>query len=352
MTNEKINDVQSLFLDVIRYFLAAVVVVGHGLGFFFGYFNGFFPDVIPHPQSIAVVCFFYLSGYLIVGSQLRQKSAAENTLYKYLFDRATRVYVTLLPSLLFIALVDLFFSRHTGVEIEIVKNFSSFDLFVKNLLLIPSMPFGTMRPIWSLMYEWWIYLLFGGLFFWRKNFVAATFLVLTGIYYTVRVNGHGEAGHIWLIWALGGGCAYLQNKVQWQAISNGLLNTAALFFLMASGSIYYFSKDPYNLSAGVFISLFLFVFSNNRNDFMRRLLPWKNIIRKLAGFSFTLFLTHYTVLVYTKEFLGMSGWSGLLSGFLASNLVAFSIASFTEFRLQSVKAFFSSLAKRFANMPR
>jgi peptidoglycan/LPS O-acetylase OafA/YrhL len=70
MTNARINQSQSAFLDATRYVLASVVVFGHGFGFFLNYFDGFIPGIFPHPQSIAVVCFFYLSGYLIVGSQL------------------------------------------------------------------------------------------------------------------------------------------------------------------------------------------------------------------------------------------------------------------------------------------
>lgn len=349
MTNSQIAETQSILLDLIRYFLAAVVVIGHGFGFFLGYFDGFFPRVFPHPQSIAVVCFFYLSGFLIVGSQLRQDSEGSSGLKKYLFDRTTRVYVTLMPSLLFVVMADMLFQKYTAVNSNLVTNYTSFEFLIKNALLIPSMPYGTMRPIWSLMYEWWIYLLFGGLFFLRKNFIAALLLIVVGFYYTVTVNGRGEAGHIWIIWALGGACAFLQRRVVGGTINPHILNAASIFFLTAAGFIYFLSKDAYDIFAGIAISLSIFVFTSHRSSFLKFVLPLRTIAKNLAELSFTLFLTHYTVLTYTKDYLKIEGWYGLIFGFIASGFVAFFIAFFTEYRLSSAKAFLLRRPKYNAN---
>lgn len=341
MTDTQLSQSQSTLLDLIRYFLAAVVVIGHGFGFFLGYFDGFFPRVFPHPQSIAVVCFFYLSGFLIVGSQIRQSDRAESSLGKYLFDRAARVYVTLIPSLIFVVAVDLSLQKLSVANIELVTNYTSLKIFIDNLFLIPSMPYGTMRPIWSLMYEWWIYLLFGGLYYLRSNRAPALLLILAGAYYTLKVNASGEAGHIWIIWALGGVCAYLQQKISWKDLNRHSLDALSLFLLIAAGWLYFISKSAYNLLAGIFLALFLFVFTNKTSSFLRLLLPLKIVAKNLAGFSFTLFLTHYTILTYTKECLKLDGWAGLTVGFLISNLVAFLIALFTEYKLQKIKNFIS-----------
>ena len=337
MTDTQLTQSQSILLDLIRYFLAAVVVIGHGFGFFLGYFDGFFPRVFPHPQSIAVVCFFYLSGFLIVGSQIRQSDRGEGSLGKYLLDRTTRVYVTLIPSLIFVVAVDLSFQKPSAANVELVTNYASLKIFIDNLFLIPSMPYGTMRPIWSLMYEWWIYLLFGGLYYLKSNRATALLLILAGAYYTLKVNAGGEAGHIWVIWALGGVCAYLQQKISWKDLNRHALDALSLLLLIAAGWLYFISKNAYNLPAGIFLALFLFIFTNKTSSFLRLLIPLRVIVKNLAGFSFTLFLTHYTVLTYTKEFLKLDGWLGLIIGFLLSSLVAFLIALFTEFKLQKIK---------------
>jgi peptidoglycan/LPS O-acetylase OafA/YrhL len=351
MRVSQIGGGQSALLDALRYFLAAVVVVGHGLGFFHGYFGGFFPRVFPHPQSIAVVGFFYLSGFLIVGSQLQKKAGAHNTLKIYLFDRAIRVYVTLVASLLFVAGVDLFFFRHTGLRLDLVSLFATGGVFMKNLFLIPSVPFGTLRPIWSLMYEWWIYVLFGGLFFWRRNMVVGTLLVVAGLHYTLRVNGQGESGHIWTIWALGGACSWVQQRADWAKSARGwMLDLLAMCFLAAAGWLYYMAKNAYNLPAGVMLSLSIFVFVNSRGRLCQLAYAWRNVLKKLAGFSFTLFLTHYTVLTYLREYWHLEGWNGVLVGFVTSNLVAFLIASLTEYRLSAVKLFLLDASQRYSQI--
>lgn len=330
-------DSRSILLDLLRYSLAAVVVIGHGFGFFLGYFDGFFPRVFPHPQSIAVVCFFYLSGFLIVGSQIRQSDRTEGGLGKYLLDRTTRVYVTLIPSLIFVVAVDLSFQKLTAVNVELVTNYASLKIFIDNLFLIPSMPYGTMRPIWSLMYEWWIYLLFGGLFYLKSNKILASLLILAGAYYTLKVNAGGEAGHIWVIWGLGGICAHLQQKISWRNFNRHALDVMALLLLIVAGWLYFISKSAYNLPAGIFLAFFLFIFTNQVSRFTGLLTPLRVVAKTVAGFSFTLFLTHYTVLTYTIEFLKLDGWLGLIIGFLLSSLVAFLIALFSEFKLQKIK---------------
>ena len=345
MTDEQLAELQSILLDLLRYILAAVVVVGHGFGFFLGYFDGFFPAVFPHPQSIAVVCFFYLSGFLVVGSQIRKAGSADNTLKRYLFDRFTRVYVTLIPCLLFVVVLDLLFKQFSSIRVDLVANYASLKIFIKNALLIPSMPYGTIRPIWSLMYEWWIYLLFGGLFFLRSDRIAAVFLILLAGYYTLDVNAGGEAGHLWVVWAVGGVCAYIHARIKWREANPFLLGTLALAFLSTAAVLYCSSKNAYDLPAGVCLALALFLFTCKPSGSLQLLLPLRGIAKKLAGFSFSLFLTHYTVLTYVEAHLGLSGWVGVVVSFLLSNFVAFCIAYFTEYRLPYIRAYVSRAAR-------
>ena len=116
-----------------------------------------------------------------------------------------------------------------------------------------------------------------------------------------------------------------------------LLNLLALFSLASAGWIYFISKNAYNLPAGILIAIFIFVVTSKKSDFIKFLVPLKSVAKNGAGFSFTLFLTHYTVLTYTKYFLELDGWKGFAIGFLISNMVAFSIAFLTEYKLQKIK---------------
>ncbi len=338
MSYKQINEDQSVLIDLIRFLLAVTVLIGHGFGFFFGYFDNFFPVIFPHIQSIAVVGFFYLSGYLIVGSVLQQKLKSNKIdLWTYLFDRTIRIYVTLIPSILFVAITDLFFKNYTVIHLNLVYTNSSFILLMKNLLLIPSMPYGTLRPIWSLMYEWWIYLFFGGLFFLKKNVLIAPLFIFIGFYYTILINAQGNAGHIWIIWGLGGFCAFVQRYILWERITLNVHNLLIVFFLVAAALIYFLTKEAYNITAGISLVVSIFLMINYRGKLLSYLVLIKNPIRKLAGLSFTLFLTHYTILTYTKEFLGFQGMKGLIFGALISIYIAYCIAYFTEYRLKEIK---------------
>jgi peptidoglycan/LPS O-acetylase OafA/YrhL len=328
---------QSVFLDLLRYGLALVVVVGHGFGLFLGYFEGFFPNRFPHLQSIAVVCFFYLSGFLIVGSQLRHAAAGMGSLGQYLFDRATRVYVTLLPSLLFVWAADLLFAYIATGSAQPERPSLTLVAFLKNLALVPSEPFGTLRPIWSLMYEWWIYILFGGLFYLRSNWLLAGGLVLAGLYRVFQLCVDSDAGHIWFIWGLGGLMAYVHRRF-WRSETTSprqLILLASAFGLAGAG-MYAATLNAYGLVAGVFLSFALFtwtMWSSGRSAAW--LVPLSARLERFAGFSFTLFLTHYTVLAHTSMFL--DGWVGLIVGVVLSHVVAFVIASVTEYRLSALK---------------
>lgn len=332
---KSISESQGVFLDMLRYALALVVLCGHGLGFYFGYFNGFFPNVFPHPQSIAVVGFFFLSGFLIVYSL--KKNGQTMTLGRYLGDRFIRIYVTLIPCLLFVAAVDFFVYRYTDLKLNMVSDNSSVSLFFENIILIPTMPFGTARPIWSLFYEWWLYLLFGGIYWFRSNLFLATILMLGGGYYTYFVNAAGEAGNIWVVWALGGFFGWIQNNPFVENIKR-LSSVFAFAFLSMAAVGYFLTKNAYNLPSGLLLSFGLFFLINLK--FTDSLVRYKKVAKFLAGFSFTLYLTHYTVLTYAHDLIGVKGVAGYCFGIFASHLVAVAIAFFTELRLSKIKNYF------------
>jgi hypothetical protein len=194
------------------------------------------------------------------------------------------------------------------------------------------------------MYEWWIYLLFGGLFFLRYSIVAGGMLSLAGLYCVSRLGLRSEAGHIWVIWALGGLLAYLHPRAMRLAIRPWTLVILATVLILGAGWILATSLNAYDLMAGVLLSFALFtltVWSSALSaGWLLTVAPW---VKRLAAFSFTLFLTHYTVLVHTRAF--VDGWIGLVFSFLTANLVALAIASLTEFKLSALKRWLMNKAR-------
>lgn len=314
------------YFDCIRFFLAQIVVIGHGFGFYFGYWNGFFPSKAPYIQSIAVVGFFFVSGFLICRSVLANIEYKGRDTARYFIDRAARIYTTLVPCLLFVWLVD--YACSLTLQNSTYGDSLTLGTFLKNLSLIPSMPLGTMRPIWSLMFEWWLYVLFGGIIFFRKTPIFAGICICLGAYYTFRVNAKGEAGHLELIWFLGAASAFLLEKMP--TASSARYKLIGFAVLLASSVVYLKTLNAYNLWAGSLFSIGLLLLAMGYNADNSPSPPkTAHTFSLLAGYSFTLFLTHYTVLYWIQKS-GYTGVQGFAISFIASNIIAYAIAYNTE----------------------
>ncbi|WP_095155528.1 acyltransferase [Pseudomonas sp. Irchel 3E13] len=328
------------FFDFLRFSLAQVVLIGHGIGIFYGYWGGFFPERVPYPQQIAVVGFFFVSGFLISRSVMANFKYKGADASRYFVDRFARIYTTLIPALIFVYLVDTLFARFfPQAELLVYVNLQT---FFYNLLLIPSVPLGTMRPIWSLMFEWWIYILFGGLVFFRKRWILCLICIWFGAKYTFKVNSQGEAGHLELIWLAGAIGAFWFDRLTRFASTTRV----ALIAFVAAGAIYLYTKNSYHLVAGLILSAGLVALAARLNaDESPVSAAKKSRYATLAGFSFTLFLTHYTVLFWIQKVLGSNTLGFMLSMFL-SNVLAFLIAWCTERHHKAVSEYLLGLLRQ------
>lgn len=321
--------------------LAQLVLVGHAFGFYFNYWNGFFPEKAPYIQSVAVVGFFVVSGFLICRSALSNIEYRGGDYIRYYVDRFARIYTALLPCLAFVLVVDYLFLKVLG-GFELDSNLGIKTL-INNILLKPSMPFGTMRPIWSLMYEWWIYILFGGLVFLRKNWFVGVACVCLGGYFTFAVNAKGEAGHLEFIWFLGAVGAFYFDKFHSSTYAWRIFAVAIVGAIL----VYMRTLDAYNLLAGSLLSISVIAlavgFNSNRSEVAPRVSSFFNI---LAGYSFTLFLTHYSVLFWLHK-LGLVGLHGLVIAVVLSNVIAYLIAKHTESYHKDISLRLIKLFRRF-----
>lgn len=329
------------YFDCVRVLLAQLVVVGHAFGFYFNYWNGFFPGKFPYIQSVAVVGFFVVSGFLVCRSALSNIEYKGGDYVRYYMDRFARVYTTLIPCLAFVFVVDYCFSKALG-GLEYNSNLDAKTL-VNNILLKPSMPLGTMRPIWSLMYEWWIYILFGGLVFLRKNWFVGAASVCIGGYFTFAVNAKGEAGHLEVIWMIGALGAFYFDKLDGSAWARRVFVVA----FACSVLMYMITLDAYNVLAGSLLSLSIIALAVDFNSNGCEVAPRvTSLFNGLAAYSFTLFLTHYSVLFWLHK-LGLGGLSGFVMGVILSNVIAYLIAKRTEIYHKDVSHKLTSFFRRY-----
>ena len=100
--------------------------------------------------------------------------------------------------------------------------------------------------------------------------------------------------------------------------------------LLASVAAYLKTLNAYNVFAGVLLSIGLLLLAVGYNSDREMLRPRLSYaFSALAGYSFTLFLTHYTVLFWLQK-IGFSGLSGLCISLVLSNAIAYAIAYVTE----------------------
>jgi peptidoglycan/LPS O-acetylase OafA/YrhL len=199
-------------LDLVRGLSALLVMLGHLRAFIFLDFGEiksenavarifYFTTGLGHQ---AVVVFFVLSGYFVGGSILSQLDKGSFTWRGYGAARLTRLWVVLLPALLFTLGIDLLGQQWNpeayagGLNERFMSGPTAagpaahdWVTFLGNLSFIQtvSVPvYGTNGPLWSLTNEFWYYVIFP--------------LVTVGMVHLSNVRGRGVVVFQMLIVAL------------------------------------------------------------------------------------------------------------------------------------------------------
>ena len=173
----------SLYLDLVRFLAAVLVVVSHfgQHGIVSASAQLFWPQL----GRESVIVFFVLSGFVIAYTSV-EKAA---TLHQYVVARCARIYSVVLPVLLatiVAALVTTFvFNQPVIGSYQFNKPYIYLPLhvlFAGELWNLSETP-PWLAPYWSLGFEVWYYILFGVLFYARgkvRLLLAAVILLVMG----------------------------------------------------------------------------------------------------------------------------------------------------------------------------
>jgi peptidoglycan/LPS O-acetylase OafA/YrhL len=256
----------------------------------------------------SVMIFFVLSGYFVAGSVLSDMRQGRWSWGRYLVNRGSRLYAVLLPALLLGALWDGLGVHGLGLPesdaLGPVAGRLTWSSALGNALFLQEIlvkPFGSNGPLWSLSYEAWYYLLFplivGGL---RPGGALPGRLFQLGLAgLAFWFIGHNLQIYFPL-WLLGAGLAALPTaprRVGGLALGGGGLLCAGL--LVAIGT----SRIPHGFTAdsllAVGFALALLGLGALETDepapaLYARSAAW------LAGFSYTLYLSHFPPLLFVK----------------------------------------------------
>lgn len=272
---------------------------------------------LTRPNFEPVVVFFVLSGFLVGGRLIARMIAGSFNPKSYVLDRVSRIYLPLVPAVFLSALVAWWIG--SPATLQVIGG----NLFSLQGVAVPPMPSNS--PLWSLSYEVWFYIIAGALascFVTRNGTRIFAFSCLT-IALLVYSNLQVELLFCWLL----GAAAYPLRETAIRRWSLIMAFAAFILGLAASQSAMVSSSailpdlslpDRYIsamvMSAGLAVLVAWLSSLTVRTELGRRI---QAVGTYLAGFSYTLYLSHYPVLTLMhyyspNKFTAVDGWSLLL----------------------------------------
>jgi len=329
---------------MLRVIAAQLVVVGHSLAFF--YTGGQYHFI----QESSVLVFFILSG-LVISYSVKIKLSKDNSynFKEFFIERFSRIYSGLVPSLIFILLIDLIHIYYFSFPYNSKYDFS-ISSFIGNLFMLQNYPFlhnitsigpfASGRPLWSLSIEWWFYMAYGIItFYFYKQFtvnklVYLLILLIVPIYYILGGTGNGMT----LYWLMGGVIMIL-------SFSNNIVidYKSALFFslfFMILGIIWINEKHlAYHPVFAFILGAFLFFSLNilSQIKYNIDMSKFKKIVHFFAAYSLTLYLIHYPILDLMRNFMHSENKLFIMIlSIMLSNILACCLALKTEMKYRDL----------------
>lgn len=297
------NRATSIYLDLVRFSAAMIVLIGHLSGTRFT--GGLFWRVGAFMDD-AVMVFFVLSGFVIAYVVHHKEGGLE----QYAVARAARIYSVALPALVITFALDAMgrqiapdlYSPSWGYHADhLAGQFLAGVLFV-NQLWYASIDTGSMLPYWSLGFEVWYYLFFAIFFFSRSRWKVLIFLAACTL-------AGPRIVAFFPVWILGyltymGAARYQPGRVTGLVVMAASLAGYAVYYFILKGWLIAHAVvfDDAGLSnfvpryvVGVLFALHLTGFVWTEDTFAAPLTRWKAPIRWLAGGTFTIYLFHLPV---------------------------------------------------------
>jgi peptidoglycan/LPS O-acetylase OafA/YrhL len=315
------HDKKLQWFDLFRGLAAMFVLIGHVRALTFLQYSESEPDALGKVFFFltgfghqAVVIFFVLSGYFIIRSIDESFENDRWDLREYIVNRITRLWVVLIPALIVSAVID---SAGIGLlsetaaykgEIPFMKDVSPIgkigiatflgNVFFLQNIFVPT--FGSNGALWSLMNEFWYYVLFPLLYFAIRDkyslFTRLTLgLIAAGLMFLLGLH----TALYFLVWLMGGLVYWLTKK----AIPTSLpiiviLGSMALFagvlFLIRVG-ISPFLFNDYSLGVVTAILLYSFMGKPMKNKVLEGLSHY------LSNISYTIYATHLPLAVFISS---------------------------------------------------
>jgi peptidoglycan/LPS O-acetylase OafA/YrhL len=289
---------QMIGLDLMRGIAALTVLVAHLRGNSFVEYGAlpvgqhtmlaalfFFVTRVAYE---AVIVFFVLSGFLVGGQVLTRLRDGRFGEYDYIVDRTTRILIPLIPACLFTAAVDIFFYRQPPPIGQLIANMVGLNEIVADSLTNNGV-------LWSLTYEIWFYILAGTLAYVasrRLNSIAGLVLAVCCLVFVVLQTRY-------LVFWMFGAFVSTRRDIRFK----GLLAVIGVCMALIGTVFYELAADSRSMVSVAYLppivaealmcvgvgGMLPFLASKPVNSLLWRL---RGLAAALAGFSYTLYLTH------------------------------------------------------------
>jgi peptidoglycan/LPS O-acetylase OafA/YrhL len=247
----------------------------------------------------AVIWFFVLSGFLVGGSVVSDMQRGRFDFGRYIRNRAVRLYVVLLPALTAGYGLDLLRISLIGMDAaaggESPASYGPWP-FLANILCLQTIfapTLGSNSPLWSLACEGWYYVAFPLLaapLMTNRSLAGRTALVLLGLLVVALLLQNPRIVRLFLLWCIGV-AARLSPAAPFRA---RLLAWALAVLAFVA---YPILLGPIGSSASIVVALAFagaLVAEAYAQDATP--VPWHRVHAALAGFAFSLYVTHAPVL--------------------------------------------------------
>ncbi len=321
----------SVHLDLIRGVSAVAVLLYHLRGLYFVDY-----EFLQHRTLMktalyavtgyghqAVMVFFVLSGYFIGTSVMESVGKQQWSWHVYLVSRITRLQLVLFPSLVLGAIWDqigmripqaapLYYDALYKFYVASVAMRSTVPVFFWNFFFLQSVVspvFGSNGPLWSLSYEFWYYIIFPALFLAavagagiRKRVLYAGLALFLLMFVGPQIRLY------FLIWLAGVLVGRLQQITKFRSSSpllplfGGMIFVGALAWSRTHMASTELATD---CIVGFCFALWLYaLLLGSREDASP---AYAHGAKKLAGFSYTLYLTHFPALLLLRGLINPRG---------------------------------------------
>ena len=248
--------------------------------------------------------FFVLSGFLVGGKVLERTVNNSFDLKAYTLDRVSRIYIPLIPALIFTAVVNCLICGRPFSVLSLLGN-----LFGLQGIWSQIPAFAGNDPLWTLAYECWFYVLGGLVAIICAGGTRAKPMALFGIMmvFAIFTRLHASLLFCWCLGAFGYRLIAAKPLAAWWFSAGSLLVVLGACFSQYI-SAHRSSFGPFFSSGHVALLILSFglaavlPYLAKRKPASSRAIFLEKTGSRLAAFSYTLYLTHHPLLTLWEKY--------------------------------------------------